>query len=1359
MVIMVFILVLAMLIPMAIPVTAVDVQTFTVNASVAGEHGSVDPVAQTVNNGDSATINITPDTGYQIDNITDNNDPVAIANPYVIDNITINHDVIVTFAPIQTFTVNASIAGEHGSVDPVAQTVNNGDSATINITPDTGYQIDNITDNNDPVAIANPYVIDGITTNHDVVITLAPVEIDNVILIVRLVAGLNPDNQQLVIARNGGKIIRSIPVLRMYFIEASQADMDETIQRYQSDPHVLSIETDKVRQVEGTPSDLSYPDQWALPQIGWDSVFGTVTPTGSSVIAILDTGIDSSHPDLTGLILPGYSAFEESDARTDPNGHGTRVAGIAVALTDNELGVSGVAYAGVSLLPVQVLGADGTGQDSDIINGIVWASENGADVILMAFSNPDFSPALQAAIDYAWDNGIILIAAVGNDGSGTATYPAGDRGVIGVSATDQNDALTDGSNYGQTVFLAAPGLDILTTDLNGAYTRITGTSASAAIVAGAAALMRAIDPNLSNGIIVNRLALTADPAGTQEQTGNGRLNLESAVNDESTDFIQPAGVPPLGNGGPFVGPYLVAAAKTASVSGNWSSTATWGGAAVPVAVDTVTINTGVTVTVDIATAVCKSLNLGTTNGIATLTFASSGSPKLIVSGAVTVGNSGNANRRGTITFTSGSTMITGSMLLGTTGAQTSTIVMTNGGTLQVGGAITTASTGATFTSGTGTVVLTANNTLPNTIFTSFNNLSITGGTTTLGVATNVTGNLTIGSGAILSTNNWALTLRGNFTLGGTFSAGSSAIIIGPGTATQTIDSFTTTGAVSMTKTGGTATFTGNVNGGSLTINGSGGTLNLGSGLTHTFTGVVTLTAGILNGSSSTLNLSGNWTGTSGTFVSQSGTVALNGTSAQQMSGATTFTNLTINNSAGIALSSNETINGTLALTSGRITTGNNKVIIPASGNVSRGTGYVIGSLQKNVAAGATTLTFEIGSANYNPVTLNFNNVATAGDLTAQVTAGQHPNIGSCLIGSWRDVNVYWTLTGPGITFNSFNATFDFSSGDITGGNPSNYSVANYSSGWFYPTTSTRTSTSTQAIGITSFNDFVVGEKNTPPTLVLTTPDSMTPQQQWTQITATVSDPDTLADVQEVKIVLFYDSNKSHPASAPTSGNPQTCAILIWTRSGGWSIDQGTGTTWALNTGGCSKPSDSLTSGDWVFSFKVGKVATNTTSTSGWDVYAVVTDSAATTGTAHKYDIAMAWYGEVTVTTVTINWGTVNMSSDFAANVQTGIIVGYICNGNYQEQVMTTSPWVHNSETVRLNNSGTPGNGEFSLRANATNDLGGSQFVNSTSRTSIGTGTQTGESGVTINTNTLWLKVGIGISPGQFTGIIYYTISP
>src|SRR5262249_33104469 len=179
--------------------------------------------------------------------------------------------------------------------------------------------------------------------------------------------------------------------------------------------------------------------------------------------------------------------------------------------------------------------------------------DHGADVILMGFSNPGFSPHLQDAIDYAWSKGAVLVAATGNDGVNTPTFPAGDRGVIGTTATDPADLLAPSSNYGQGTFLADPGMNIQTTDVGGAYTVISGTSSSAAIVAGVAAFMKAVDLTLTNGVIVGRIARTADPAGTQDQTGNGRVNMARALADTGTDPIQPAGAAPVGNGGPVVG--------------------------------------------------------------------------------------------------------------------------------------------------------------------------------------------------------------------------------------------------------------------------------------------------------------------------------------------------------------------------------------------------------------------------------------------------------------------------------------------------------------------------------------------------------------------------------------------------------------------------------------------------------------------------------------------------------------------------------------------------------------------------------------------------------------------------------------
>ena len=181
--------------------------------------------------------------------------------------------------------------------------------------------------------------------------------------------------------------------------EATAADAVSVLR---ADPIVVRVERDRERQAEATPSDTRYDDQWSLPRIGWDQAFGSVDPAGSAVVAVLDTGVDGSHPDIDGRLVEGISQIVGQSPTSDPNGHGTWMAGIVAAETDNGAGIAGVGYNGVRIMPVTVLGADGTGQDSDIIEGVVWATSNGADVILMAFSNPGASASLQAAVDYAW---------------------------------------------------------------------------------------------------------------------------------------------------------------------------------------------------------------------------------------------------------------------------------------------------------------------------------------------------------------------------------------------------------------------------------------------------------------------------------------------------------------------------------------------------------------------------------------------------------------------------------------------------------------------------------------------------------------------------------------------------------------------------------------------------------------------------------------------------------------------------------------------------------------------------------------------------------------------------------------------
>jgi subtilisin family serine protease len=416
-------------------------------------------------------------------------------------------------------------------------------------------------------------------------------------LIVKTARGLSKAQTDAVVRGRGGNPKASVPKLDLHIIEVPVSAAEAIAKNLRNDSSIVRVESNQVRRWQGTPTDSQFDQQWALTKIGWDQIYGNVTPQFLTQIAILDTGVDASHPDLIGSIGTGTSIIPGANPLTDANGHGTWLAGIAAARTNNLTGIAGVAYDYVHIMPVKVLDDDGLGQDSDIIQGIIWAADNGASVILMAFSNPGYSQSLQEAIDYAWSKNVVLVAAAGNDATGDVSFPAGDRGVVGVSATDQDDNLASTSNFGPSVFLAAPGVGILGTYPDNRYVTWSGTSASAAIVAGTAALMRTVDPSLSNGIIVNRLARSADPAGTQDQTGNGRVNVARAIEDVSTDEIQPAGTAPVGNGGPYVGPYRAAALHVNNIQsiGAQVGTLTYGtGASATYSVDVRTNGSGTT---------------------------------------------------------------------------------------------------------------------------------------------------------------------------------------------------------------------------------------------------------------------------------------------------------------------------------------------------------------------------------------------------------------------------------------------------------------------------------------------------------------------------------------------------------------------------------------------------------------------------------------------------------------------------------------------------------------------------------------------------------------------------------------------
>lgn len=235
------------------------------------------------------------------------------------------------------------------------------------------------------------------------------------------------------------------------------------------------------------PNDPYVDKQWALNRIQMGELWQMTTGGSGVLVAVLDSGIDPAHEDLAGKVV-GEANFTGSSTTADVYGHGTHVAGIITAYSDNGLGVAGIAPQS-RLLNVKVAGDDGHCEAPAVAEGIIWAVDNGALVINLSLELKQPSAVLEEAVNYAWENGAIIIAAAGNRGSQSPVYPAAYEHVIAVAATSQDDTLALLSNYGDWVDVAAPGLDIYSTLAGGGYGYKTGTSFATAYVSGLAAIL------------------------------------------------------------------------------------------------------------------------------------------------------------------------------------------------------------------------------------------------------------------------------------------------------------------------------------------------------------------------------------------------------------------------------------------------------------------------------------------------------------------------------------------------------------------------------------------------------------------------------------------------------------------------------------------------------------------------------------------------------------------------------------------------------------------------------------------------------------------------------------------------------
>ena len=272
--------------------------------------------------------------------------------------------------------------------------------------------------------------------------------------------------------------------------------------------------------------------QWALDRLHGERVAAAGDASGQKV-AVVDTGVDGTHPDLAGVVLPGYDAFTPgADGRTDSNGHGTHIAGIVAALAGNGVGVEGMAR-GAKILPVKVLEDDGSGFSSDVAEGILWAIANGAGVINLSLGSPNTSAVVDQAIREAVKKGIVVVAAAGNEGDkgNPVMWPAALPEVLSVGAIDNTDQRAAFSGHGDWLDLVAPGVQIAST-MNGEYMYSSGTSMAAPFVSATAALLRKRHPALTAAQLAEHLLATAEdlgPAGKDSQFGTGLVDTLKAV--------------------------------------------------------------------------------------------------------------------------------------------------------------------------------------------------------------------------------------------------------------------------------------------------------------------------------------------------------------------------------------------------------------------------------------------------------------------------------------------------------------------------------------------------------------------------------------------------------------------------------------------------------------------------------------------------------------------------------------------------------------------------------------------------------------------------------------------------------------
>ena len=333
----------------------------------------------------------------------------------------------------------------------------------------------------------------------------------------------------------GARVLSDIADLHARVLSVPSSAAAGALQKLRANGRVRFAEADSVSvPTDVTPNDPYFPTgagalsggEWGSAKTGMPSAWGVTTGSSTVIIAIVDSGVVTTHPDLAPVLTDGWNVLTGTSDATDTYGHGTEVAGVAAAGSNNGQGVAAYCWQ-CRLMPVKVYN-NASAYNSDIAKGITWAADHGARVINVSMAGTSSSTALNDAASYATAHGALVVAAAGNNGNSTPTYPASSPGVVSVAATDQSDTLNSYSDYGSWVDLAAPG-STPTTLPNGAYGAVGGTSIASPAVAGIAALMFSAKTTATPADVTNALLTTTDPTAGTTAAAHGRVNAKNAL--------------------------------------------------------------------------------------------------------------------------------------------------------------------------------------------------------------------------------------------------------------------------------------------------------------------------------------------------------------------------------------------------------------------------------------------------------------------------------------------------------------------------------------------------------------------------------------------------------------------------------------------------------------------------------------------------------------------------------------------------------------------------------------------------------------------------------------------------------------